>query len=279
LDLPVESLIRLGAFTGAILVMALAESLFPRRSLIVSKPLRWWNNLGLFALNTLVARLLLPIGAVGVAQVAEANGWGFFNQLDMPGWLAIVLAFVLLDFTIYLQHVLFHAIPALWQLHRVHHADLDIDASTGLRFHPLEIALSLGIKLVVICLLGAPLWSVLTFELLLNATSLFNHANVRLPTWLDRVLRLIVVTPDMHRVHHSIDVRETNTNFGFNLPWWDYLLGTYLAQPKKGHEAMTIGLAEMRDETYTQRLRWMLVLPFLKWFDTTPHHPQERIHQ
>jgi sterol desaturase/sphingolipid hydroxylase (fatty acid hydroxylase superfamily) len=262
----------MAAFTGVILAMVLAERLFPRRRLAVSKPLRWWNNLGLFALNTFVARLLLPIGAVGVAHLAEQYRWGLFNQIDLPAWLAVLLAFVLLDFAIYLQHVLFHAIPALWQLHRVHHADLDFDASTGVRFHPLEIVLSLGIKLVVVCLLGAPVWSVLVFEIMLNASSLFNHANVRLPSWLDRVLRLFLVTPDMHRVHHSIDPRETNTNFGFNLPWWDYLLGTYLDQPKKGHEAMTIGLADVRDEAHAQRIGWLLLLPFGNWLDRAKKH-------
>jgi sterol desaturase/sphingolipid hydroxylase (fatty acid hydroxylase superfamily) len=181
----------------------------------------------------------------------------------MPAWLAVIFAVILFDFVLYLQHVLFHALPFLWRLHRVHHADLDIDVTTGLRFHTLEIAISLGIKAGAILLLGAPALAVLIFEITLNATSMFNHANLKLPRWLDVVLRLLVVTPDMHRVHHSADVRETNTNFGFNLPWWDYLLGTYLAQPAKSHEEMTIGLAEVREESRAERLLWMLLLPFV----------------
>jgi sterol desaturase/sphingolipid hydroxylase (fatty acid hydroxylase superfamily) len=183
--------------------------------------------------------------------------------MDLPAWLAVLLAVIALDFVLYLQHVLFHALPFLWRLHRVHHADLDIDVTTGLRFHTLEIILSLGIKAAAIVLLGAPALAVLIFEVLLNATSMFNHANVKLPRWLDVILRLLLVTPDMHRVHHSADARETNSNFGFNLPWWDYLLGTYLAQPAKSHEEMTIGLAELREESRAERLLWMLLLPFV----------------
>jgi sterol desaturase/sphingolipid hydroxylase (fatty acid hydroxylase superfamily) len=209
-----------------------------------------------------VARMILPIGAVGMAVLAESNGWGLFNNVQLPGWLAGILAFILLDFAIYLQHVLFHAVPALWRLHMVHHADLDIDVTTGLRFHTIEIVLSLGIKLAVVSLLGAPALAVLAFEIALNATSMFNHSNLRLPGWLDRVLRLLLVTPDMHRVHHSASPRETNSNFGFNLPWWDFLLGTYCAQPHEGHERMTIGLAEYRDERRAESLLWMLIVPF-----------------
>lgn len=266
MNLSIETWIRSLAFATVLLAMASAEWLFPRRRLTVSKPTRWWTNFGLFAANTLVARLLLPTGAVGAAQLAETYSWGFFNQVDMPGWLAAVFAFVLLDFAIYLQHVLFHAIPALWQLHRVHHADVDFDVSTGVRFHPLEIVLSLVIKLAIVLLLGAPVWAVLIFETVLNAMSLFNHANVRLPSRVDALLRMFLVTSDMHRVHHSIEVNETNTNFGFNLSWWDYLLGTYFAQPRKGHEAMAIGLADLRDETQAEGLWWLMAWPFARWF-------------
>jgi len=202
------------------------------------------------------------VGAVGMAILAEARGWGVFNNLSVPLWLAVVLSVVALDFAIYLQHVLFHAVPILWRLHMVHHADLDFDVTTGLRFHTVEILLSMGIKLGVVVLLGSPALAVLLFEVILNATSMFSHGNIRLPAWLDRLLRVFVVTPDMHRVHHSVISRETNSNFGFNLPWWDYLFGTYRAQPAAGHEGMTIGLSQFRDER-VDRLHWMLALPFV----------------
>jgi sterol desaturase/sphingolipid hydroxylase (fatty acid hydroxylase superfamily) len=257
-----ESAVRLGCFAGVLLLMALAEVIAPRRRLTVRKSLRWLSNLGLVALNSLVLRLVVPLGAVGMALWAQEEGWGLFNVLELPGWLAVVLAVIALDFVIYLQHVLFHAVPVLWRLHMVHHADLDFDVSTGLRFHTLEILLSMGLKMAAVAALGAPALGVLVFEVLLNATSMFNHGNVRLPLWLDRVLRCVVVTPDMHRVHHSIHARETNSNFGFNLPWWDMLLGTYRAQPADGHEGMTIGLEQFRDER-VDRLHWMLALPFL----------------
>jgi sterol desaturase/sphingolipid hydroxylase (fatty acid hydroxylase superfamily) len=198
-----------------------------------------------------------------MALLAEERGWGLFANVAVPGWLAVVLSVVLLDLVIYLQHVLFHAVPLLWRLHMVHHADLDFDVTTGVRFHTIEILLSLGIKMGAVVLLGTPALAVLIFEVLLNATSMFSHGNVRLPGWLDRVLRLVLVTPEMHRVHHSARPRETNSNFGFNLPWWDYLLGTYRAQPAEGHEGMTIGLTQLRDERRADRLHWMLVLPFL----------------
>jgi sterol desaturase/sphingolipid hydroxylase (fatty acid hydroxylase superfamily) len=257
-----ESLIRLGCFAGVLLLMALWEALAPRRRRSVSRPLRWSSNLGLTALNTLAVRFLVPVGAVGTALVAEQRGWGVLNNVAVPGWLAVVLAVVGLDFFIYLQHVLFHAVPLLWRLHMVHHADLDFDATTGVRFHTIEILLSMGIKMAAVALLGAPALGVVAFEVLLNATSLFNHGNVRLPGWLDRLLRLVVVTPEMHRVHHSAKVSETNSNFGFNLPWWDWLFGTYRPQPAAGHEGMTIGLEQFRDER-VERLDCMLALPFL----------------
>ncbi len=258
-----ESAIRLGCFVAVLLLMGLWEVLAPRRRLIAAKPLRWSSNLVLAFLNTVAVRFLFPLGAVGVALVAEARGWGALNNVGLPAWLAVPLAVVALDFAIYLQHVLFHAVPLLWRLHLVHHADLDFDVTTGLRFHTLEILLSMGIKAAVVVLLGAPALAVLIFEVLLNATSMFNHGNVRLPGWLDRALRLLVVTPEMHRVHHSIRPHETNSNFGFNLPWWDYALGTYRAQPAEGHESMTIGLEQFRGERKVERLHWMLLLPFI----------------
>jgi sterol desaturase/sphingolipid hydroxylase (fatty acid hydroxylase superfamily) len=262
-QLSCESVIRLACFAGVLLLMALWEVLAPRRRLTVGRPLRWASNLGLILLDTLLVRFLVPLGAVGVALLAAERGWGVLNNLALPAWLAVVLAAVALDLVIYLQHVMFHAVPRLWRVHRVHHADLDFDATTGVRFHPVEILLSLGIKTAAVTLLGAPALGVLLFEVLLNATSLFNHGNVRLPAWLDRVLRLLVVTPEMHRVHHSTNPRETNSNFGFNLPWWDYLLGTYRAQPAEGHEGMAIGLEEFRDEYVADRLPGMLALPFV----------------
>jgi sterol desaturase/sphingolipid hydroxylase (fatty acid hydroxylase superfamily) len=254
--------IRFGWFVVILTMMAVWELLAPRRSLTTNKPLRWLNNLGLALLNSIVVRIFVPVAAAGTALAAQSRGWGLFNNVEIPAWLAMVLSVVALDLAIYLQHVMFHAIPVLWRLHMVHHADLDFDVTTGLRFHTLEILLSLGIKCASIVLLGVSPLAVLTFEVLLNGTSLFNHSNVRLPRWLDRALRLAIVTPDMHRVHHSVIKRETNSNFGFNLPWWDFLLGTYRDQPQEGHQKMVIGLPQFRDQS-VERLPWMLVLPFV----------------
>jgi sterol desaturase/sphingolipid hydroxylase (fatty acid hydroxylase superfamily) len=257
-----DTTVRLGVFLGVLVLMALWEVAAPRRPLTTKKPLRWLSNLGLAGLNTLAVRLLVPLGAVGTALLCEDRGWGLFQNVPLPPWLVVTLAVVALDGAIYLQHVLFHAVPALWRLHMVHHADLDFDVTTGLRFHTLEILLSMGIKMAAVVMLGCPALAVVLFEVLLNATSMFNHGNVRVPAWLDGVLRLFVVTPEMHRVHHSILPRETNSNFGFNLPWWDYVFGTYRAQPVAGHEGMTIGLAQFQDER-VEYLPWMLALPFL----------------
>jgi sterol desaturase/sphingolipid hydroxylase (fatty acid hydroxylase superfamily) len=242
-----EPYIRLGVFGGVFVVMAVWELIGPRRKLSIGRGWRWPNNLGVVVANTLLVRLVFPTTAVGLALVADARGWGLFNLLALPPWVGVVCSVVLLDLAIYFQHVLFHAVPALWRLHRMHHADLEFDVSTGLRFHPIEILLSMLIKFTVVAALGAPALAVLVFEVLLNASSMFNHGNVRLPLGLDRILRWMIVTPDMHRVHHSILSRETNSNFGFNLPWWDRLFGTYRAQPAAGHEAMTIGIAQFRD--------------------------------
>jgi sterol desaturase/sphingolipid hydroxylase (fatty acid hydroxylase superfamily) len=256
-----EPLIRLAVFGGIFIVMAVWELLAPRRPQAVARNWRWPNNLGVVAVDVLLVRVLLPITAVGLALIAEAHGIGLFNMIALPTWASIVLSVMLLDLAIYLQHVLFHAVPALWRLHRMHHADLEFDVTTGLRFHPIEILLSTGIKLVVVAALGTPAAAVLIFEVLLNATSMFNHSNIRVPAQIDRILRWFVVTPDMHRVHHSILRRETNSNFGFNLPWWDRLLGTYRAQPAAGHEAMTIGIEQFR-EPRELALDRMLLQPF-----------------
>lgn len=257
-----ESAVRLACFGSVFLLLALIEMAAPRRPLTAKKSLRWWSNLALIFLNTAAVRVVLPMGAVGVALVAEERSWGLCNNLDMPVEIAVPLAVIALDLIIYLQHVLFHAVPILWRLHRVHHADLDVDVTTGLRFHTIEIVLSLGIKLAAIILLGASAVAVLIFEVLLNATAMFSHSNIHLPQWLDHWLRCVLVTPDMHRVHHSVITRETNSNFGFNLPWWDFLFGTYRAQPAGGHEEMLLGLDEFRDER-VERLTTMLALPFV----------------
>ena len=257
-----EPTIRLGFFFCIFLLMALWELLAPRRQLTESKGKRWANNITLVLLNTLLVRVLFPAAAIGMAHYATQQGWGMLNLLDWPYWLAVVFAVIILDAAIYLQHVLFHAVPAFWRLHRVHHADLDFDLTTGARFHPVEIVLSMLIKFAVIILLGPPLLAVLIFEVLLNATAMFNHGNIRLPLPLDRVLRWLIVTPDMHRVHHSHLEHETNSNFGFNLSLWDRLFGTYRDQPQDGHTGMVIGIDTWRDPAHCVRLPGMLMMPF-----------------
>ena len=256
-----EPVIRLSVFLGIFALVALFEALAPRRSRSLSRLARWPSNLGVVAVNTLVVRLAFPTAAVGLALIAEARGWGLLNLIDLPFWLSVVIAVVVLDGVIYLQHVMFHAVPALWRLHRMHHADQDFDVTTGARFHPIEIILSMALKLAAVVALGPPALGVLIFEVLLNASSMFNHGNWKIPLGVDRVLRLIIVTPDMHRVHHSIVPCETNSNFGFNLPWWDRLFGTYRDQPAAGHDAMTIGIEQFR-EPADQRLDRMLIQPF-----------------
>ena len=258
-----ETAIRLTAFFGVLAIVAGAEFIFPRRRLTVSKLRRWASNLGIVILNSALVRLLLPATAAGFAVFAAQHDWGVLNYFDVPVWFALIVSVVILDFAIYLQHVMFHAVPALWRLHRMHHADLDFDVTTGARFHPIEILLSMFIKFAVIAVIGAPAAAVIIFEVLLNATSMFNHGNLRLPLAFDRLLRLFIVTPDMHRVHHSIEDHETNSNFGFNLPWWDRLFGTYKAQPDAGHEAMTIGIRDFREPKLASDLPGMLILPFL----------------
>ena len=256
-----EPAVRLTAFAGIFAAMALLELLVPRRCQTITRLQRWPSNLGIVALDTFLVRLVFPTTAVALAALVEAKGWGLFYAIALPYWAAVPLGVVLLDLAIYLQHVLVHAVPALWRLHRMHHADLEFDVTTGARFHPIEILLSMVLKLMVIAALGPPAVAVLVFEVLLNATAMFNHSNVRIPAGLDRVLRLVVVTPDMHRVHHSVVARETNSNFGFNLPWWDRLFGTYRAEPAAGHLGMTIGLEQFRDAG-EQRLHRMLTQPF-----------------
>ena len=258
-----EPAIRLGFFVGIFLLMAIWELAAPRRALTVSKIVRWSNNIGLVFINSIVLRLLFPAGAIGIAAFATENGWGLLNYYSLPTVLAIVVAVVALDFVIYLQHVLVHAIPVLWRFHRVHHADLDFDLTTGARFHTVEIILSMLIKFATIVVLGPPIVAVVIFEVVLNGMAMFNHANVHLPLALDRVLRLLLVTPDMHRVHHSSEDNETNSNYGFNLAIWDRMFGTYIDQPRGGHEGMTIGIHKYRDPKQVNWLPGMLALPFI----------------
>ncbi len=247
LPAPPETL-RLAAFISVFVVLAVAEAIRPRRVLTVSKTHRWLVNLTVVFANTLLVRFVLPLAPFALAVQIQAKGWGLFNLLHFAGWAEIVVSLLLLDLLIYWQHRFFHRTPLLWRIHRMHHTDLDLDVSSGTRFHPIEIILSLAIKLMAVVLLGVSPLAILFFEILLNATSMFSHANIQLPLPLDRWLRLLVVTPDMHRVHHSVIVRETDSNFGFNLPWWDRLFGTYTAQPRDGHDGMQIGLKEWRNQ-------------------------------
>lgn len=257
-----EIQIRLFFFFGIFAIMAIWELSFPRRQLTTSKLVRWFGNLSITVVDLLVIRFMFPILALETAIIAANNGWGLFNVIELPWLMEGVLAIIALDFVIYIQHVLFHVLPLLWRMHKMHHYDMDIDVTTGTRFHPFEMLISMGIKVTTIVLLGVSVWAVLAFEILLNATSMFNHANAYIPSAIDRFVRLLVVTPDMHRVHHSVLIKETNSNYGFNLPWWDRLFGTYRAQPEKGHTGMTIGLANFRDPKQNT-LPWMLVIPFV----------------
>ena len=257
-----ETTIRMSFFFGMLAVMALWEIVAPRRILTISKVVRWVNNLGLVFFNSFLLRVIFPAAAVGMTAFTSTNGWGIFNYYEVPFWVSVIASVVIMDFIIYLQHVMVHAIPVLWRLHRLHHADLDFDVTTGARFHPIEIILSMLIKFATIVVLGPPVVAVVIFEVVLNATAMFNHSNIRLPLGIDRVLRWIVVTPDMHRVHHSVEDDEANSNFGFNLPWWDRLFGTYRDQPRGGHEGMTIGIRKYREPKQVAWFPGMMILPF-----------------
>ena len=257
----IEVALRLTLTASIFAALAAWELLAPRRPLSIGRLRRWPNNIGVLVVDALLVRLLIPTAAVGAALVAAGNGWGLFNLLQLRLSVAALAGFLILDLVIYAQHVAFHHVPWLWRLHRMHHADLDIDVTTGVRFHPIEILISMGIKIAVIMAFGIPAIGVFVFEVMLNATSMFNHSNARMPAWLDRILRLIVVTPDMHRVHHSIERRETDSNFGFNLPWWDWLFRTYRREPQAGHQSMTIGIPMFRDPREL-RLDRMLTQPF-----------------
>jgi sterol desaturase/sphingolipid hydroxylase (fatty acid hydroxylase superfamily) len=252
---------RLGAFLGVLAAMMLWELAAPMRRQEIPRIIRWSNNLAVVVIDAVALRLIFPMTAVAFASFTGTQGWGLFNWLALPDWFEVIVAILILDCAIYWQHVIFHHVPLLWRFHRMHHADQHIDVTTGLRFHPVEILMSMAIKFAVIAALGPSAFAVLLFEIILNASSMFNHSNVRLPAALDHALRLALVTPDMHRVHHSVIPQETNSNFGFNVPWWDRLFGTYRPQPREGHDGMTIGLPSFR----TRRDQWldrMLSLPF-----------------
>jgi sterol desaturase/sphingolipid hydroxylase (fatty acid hydroxylase superfamily) len=255
-----ETSLRLTAFFGIFVAVAIWEISSPRRPLTTSKSMRWLSNIGITILNTVIVRGIFPVIAVNFA--ANKANMGLLNQFDLSFPVAVALGVLAFDLIIFMQHLMFHTVPIFWRLHMMHHADLDIDVTTGLRFHPIEVILSMGIKIAAVLLIGPPVLAVILFEVLLNGTSMFNHGNIRMPPGIDRLLRLIVVTPDMHRVHHSVVIRETNSNFGFNFPWWDRLFGTYRPHPAAGHENMTIGLSQFRDSKQLT-LPWLMVLPFV----------------
>jgi len=258
-----EATIRLSFFLGVLVIMAIWEIIAPKRALTVSKVLRWSNNIGLVVINTLLLRFIFPTAAVGVAVMANEQNWGVLNVYSIPSELSVLISIITLDLVIYLQHIMVHAVPLLWRIHRVHHADLDYDVTTGSRFHPLEIIFSLWVKFAAIVLLGAPIIAVIIFEILLNVMAMFNHANISLPAPVDKLLRKVIVTPDMHRVHHSIEDDEANSNFGFNLSVWDRLFGTYRKQPRAGHENMLIGIRNFRELHQVTWISGLLAMPFI----------------
>ncbi|MEP1199092.1 sterol desaturase family protein [Tateyamaria sp.] len=260
-----EATIRLVIFLGLFAVLAAAETLAPRRERSQKRSKRWVTNWGITIANTVLLRLMalaLPLLAVGAAVDAQAQGWGLFNALTLPGWIEVIAAILILDFVIWGQHLITHKVPLLWRLHRVHHADVDMDVTTAIRFHPIEIALSMILKIGVVYLLGPAALAVILFEIMLNGTAMFNHANIRLPLWLDAIVRRVLVTPDMHRVHHSVHRDEHDSNYGFALSIWDQMFGTYIAQPRGGHDDMQVGL-EWQDDR-PARLGWSLSLPFAR---------------
>lgn len=258
-----ESTIRATVFVVLFCIFALSEWLRPRRPLTAKKTTRWFTNWTIVVLDSVFVRLLFPLVAVGTALWASKNGYGILNLLNVPFLPAAIISFFILDFAIWFSHLASHKIPIIWRVHRMHHSDVDIDVSTALRFHPIEIAISMLFKMAVVALLGAPAISVILFEIVLNGGAMFNHSNTRLPLWLDRYIRWFFVTPDMHRVHHSTETNETDSNYGFNFSFWDRMFGTYIDQPKLGHDDMVIGLEEWQSEKPT-RLDWSLMVPFRK---------------
>ncbi|MEN6621868.1 MAG: sterol desaturase family protein [Smithella sp.] len=256
-----EYFIRIVFFLTIFGLVSISELFRPKRNLSVSKPKRWINNILFFLCGTILLRLIFPLFPVGFALICAKKGWGLFNYYHFPFSITLIAGIILLDLTIYLQHMAFHLTPVFWRMHKVHHIDQDIDVTTGLRFHPLEFMVSMIIKLTAVGIIGAPVLSVLIYEISLNGTTMFNHANLNIPQTIDRLIRLFIVTPDMHRVHHSVIVKETNSNYGFNFPWWDRIFGTYRAQPEAGHQQMKIGLNGYHDLKYQQFMP-MLIIPF-----------------
>ena len=256
-----EGTLRLGIFAGLLVLFIALETLLPKKKRVMPRARRWVTNIAIVGIDTVLVRVLFPIVAVGIAILASAKGWGLFNLIDAPFWVSIPSSVIALDFLIYVQHRIFHRVPFFWAMHKVHHTDRDLDVTSALRFHPAEIIVSMVYKFACVILLGAPAAAVIIFEILLNGCAMFNHANLRLPKWLDKTLRLALVTPDMHRVHHSVIERETNSNYGFCLPWWDRMLGTYNDQPEGGHDTMTIGLTEHQDDA-PSKIGFSLTLPF-----------------
>jgi sterol desaturase/sphingolipid hydroxylase (fatty acid hydroxylase superfamily) len=257
-----ETLVRLGFFAAIFFVMALSENIAPRRMLSKSKTKRWISNMGMEIIDVVVLRLIFPLFPVGIAVICAQRGWGLLNYYQIAPLPSLIIGVLALDFVIYLQHRMFHVVPLFWRVHMVHHTDQDIDVTTAVRFHPLEIILSLLIKFAAVAAIGAPPLSVLIFEIMLNGAAMFNHGNVRIPLFFDRIIRMVLVTPDMHRVHHSVIARETNSNYGFSFPWWDRMLGTYKAQPQEGHDQMKIGLNGYHDDRSLQ-LSALLTMPFV----------------
>ena len=258
-----ETIVRLGIFAGALIIFSSLEAIFPRRARNLPRQGRWLTHIGITVINSLAVRILGPLTAIAIAIWASTNEIGLFNLTEFPLWVEVTLAFILLDFAIYLQHIISHRVPLFWRFHKVHHTDRDLDASSAIRFHPIEILLSMLYKCGLVLLIGPAAIAVLIFEIVLNASAIFNHANLRLPLGLDKILRAIIVTPDMHRVHHSVIEGETNSNFGFNFSLWDKLCRTYKAQPQEGHKNMTIGLSEHQNSS-PAKLLWSLKLPFAK---------------
>jgi len=258
-----ETVLRLSIFAGALILFSGLETLFPRRKRNLPRQTRWLTHLGITVIDSVAVRILGPLTAIAVALWASSKGIGLFNMTDWPLWVEVALAFIVLDFAIYLQHVISHHVPLFWRFHKVHHTDRDLDASSAVRFHPVEIILSMLYKCCVVVIIGPAVLAVFIFEIVLNASAIFNHANLKLPSWLDKLFRIVIVTPDMHRVHHSVVTNETNSNFGFNLSIWDKLCRTYKAQPEAGHGGMTVGLSEHQTDA-PSKLFWSLKLPFAK---------------
>ena len=261
--------IRFAIFLGVFILMLVLESLFPRHPLVDSKPRRLGINLGLIGINIITIRLVFGAAAVGAAQFAGEQGWGLLNYLHLPAGVELLITVIFLDMMIYIQHVVVHMIPFFWRFHRVHHSDLDLDVSSGLRFHPLEIIGSMLFKIGLIFSLGPTPMAVLVFEAILNGMALFSHSNFKLPLWLDEKLRWVLVTPDMHRIHHSVVVRETNSNYGFNLSIWDRMLGTYNHYASKPQPEIEIGVEEIRQPEQVGLLN-LLTLPFKEMKSSNP---------